>query len=70
MTGKDDGGEEPPRPGRAMGAGSRRADWIGDHLKQVYDEALHEAIPAEMLALLGKLDDPLDNNTGEDEKSR
>jgi hypothetical protein len=62
MTGKDDGGERPPRPGRP---GSRRADWIGDHLKQVYDEALREAIPPEMLELLSKLDDP-----GEDEKPR
>jgi hypothetical protein len=54
MAGKDDGGERPPRSGRP---GGRRADWIGDHLKQVYDEALQEAIPAEMLELLGKLDE-------------
>jgi len=55
MTGKDDGGERPP--GRPAGTGSRKVDWIGDHLKQVYDEALQEAIPAEMLDLLNKLDD-------------
>jgi hypothetical protein len=54
MSGKDDGGERPPRPGRP---GTRRADWIGDHLKQVYDEALNETIPPEMLDLLAKLDD-------------
>ena len=57
MTGKDDGGERPPRPGRPGTAGNRRADWIGSHLKQVYDEALNEAIPPEMLELLSKLDD-------------
>jgi hypothetical protein len=62
MTGKDDGGERPPRPARA---GGRSTDWIGDHLKQVYDEALHEAIPPAMLDLLRKIDD-----TREDEKPR
>ena len=55
MTKKDAGGEPPFRPGRA---GAKKADWIGRQLQQVYDDALGEEIPADMLALLGKLDEP------------
>jgi hypothetical protein len=38
------------------GAGPRKEDWIGDQLRRVYDEALREPVPPEMLALLDELD--------------
>jgi hypothetical protein len=36
---------------------ARKQDWIGDQLRQVYDEALHDTIPEDMLELLNQLDD-------------
>jgi hypothetical protein len=45
-------------------AASRKNDWISRHLRQVYDEALNEDIPADMLALLGKLDEPSSREGG------
>ena len=36
--------------------GKTKEDWIGNQLKRVYDEALHEQIPDDMLALLNQLD--------------
>jgi hypothetical protein len=39
------------------GPGARKEDWIGDHLRHVYDDALNESIPQEMLDLLKALDD-------------
>ncbi|NVK35129.1 MAG: hypothetical protein HWE23_11655 [Rhodobacteraceae bacterium] len=39
-------------------AGARtKEDWIGNQLKQVYDEALSEDIPSDMMDLLSALDD-------------
>ncbi|MCA1242118.1 hypothetical protein LC092_06695 [Stappia stellulata] len=39
-------------------AGARRKeDWIGNQLRKVYDEALSEEIPADMMELLAALDD-------------
>lgn len=59
MTGK--GPEEPGKAGSSRppehGVGVRKRDWIANQLRHVYDEALEEAIPPEMLALLSKLDD-------------
>ena len=49
MAGKDRDG--PPEQD------GRKKDWIASQLRRVYDEALQEDIPAEMLALLGKLDE-------------
>ncbi len=49
MAGKDQGG--PPDPE------ARKQDWIASQLRRVYDEALQEDIPADMLALLSKLDE-------------
>ncbi|MBN9669415.1 NepR family anti-sigma factor [Roseibium aggregatum] len=40
----------------ATGAKSKE-DWIGNQLKKVYDEALSEDIPDDMLALLSALDE-------------
>lgn len=34
-----------------------KKDWIGNQLKQVYDEALAEDIPDDMMDLLSALDD-------------
>jgi hypothetical protein len=50
MTGSDSGG--PGRPGR----GGRKQDWIAAQLRRVYDEALQEEIPADMLELLEQID--------------
>ena len=41
---------------RPRGPGTRKEDWIGNELRRVYDEALKEDIPPEMIALLGLLD--------------
>ncbi|GAB4576874.1 MAG: hypothetical protein Tsb0019_02770 [Roseibium sp.] len=55
-----------PRPnGLASGSGiikpsvgaRTKEDWIGSQLKKVYDEALSEEIPSDMLDLLASLDD-------------
>lgn len=40
----------------AAGAKSKE-DWIGNQLKKVYDEALSEDIPDDMMDLLSALDD-------------
>lgn len=37
-----------------------KTDWIGNQLKQVYDEALAEDIPDDMMDLLSALDDGAD----------
>ncbi len=54
--------------GRA--AAPRKHEWITRQLQRVYDEALQEEIPAEMLALLGKLDEekPRDRSPGDEEE--
>jgi hypothetical protein len=51
MTGKDAGEGKPERAERA-----RKQDWIASQLRRVYDEALQEEIPDDMMALLSKLD--------------
>lgn len=56
---KDDrvgsGGKQPPS--------HRKQDWIASQLRRVYDEALQEDIPPEMLALLSKLDEVSDEES-------
>lgn len=37
--------------------GDRKEDWITLQFRRVYDDALQEAVPPEMLKLLGELDD-------------
>jgi Anti-sigma factor NepR len=54
MSGKQRGEGGTRTPGRHDGGGKR--EWIASQLRRVYDEALHEDIPADMLALLEKLD--------------
>ena len=36
--------------------GGRKEDWIANQLRRVYDDALHEPVPQEMLDLLSALD--------------
>ena len=55
MAGKQRGGNEPKGPGRPGGRGKR--EWIASQLRRVYDEALEEDIPDDMLAILSKLDE-------------
>ena len=53
----------PATPGPPGGrSGSRKEDWIASQLRRVYDEALHEAVPQNMIDLLNALDegDPAD----------
>jgi hypothetical protein len=47
------GGGELDKPGRV---GARKHEWIATQLRRVYDEALQEEIPPDMLALLDQLD--------------
>ncbi len=47
------GGKPPGPPGQGKG---RKEDWIGNQLRRVYDEALQELIPEDMLRLLDQLD--------------
>ncbi|MBO6754813.1 MAG: hypothetical protein JJ902_00665 [Roseibium sp.] len=42
-----------------------KKDWIGNQLKQVYDEALAEDIPDDMMDLLSALDDSGDEQDGQ-----
>ena len=41
----------------------RKQDWIASQLRRVYDEALQEDIPADMLALLEQLDETPERST-------
>jgi|GEM_PF-2147406 len=47
-----------------------KEDWIGNQLKKVYDEALSEEIPDDMLELLSSLDDaPAGDKAASDEEA-
>jgi hypothetical protein len=43
--------------GRGRSPGARKEDWIANQLRRVYDDALSEAIPQDMLDLLNALDE-------------
>ncbi|PVB59634.1 NepR family anti-sigma factor [Labrenzia sp. 011] len=47
---------------------TKKEDWIGSQLKKVYDEALSETIPDDMLELLSSLDDPESEEETSDEE--
>lgn len=64
MTGSDPQDPATGKAGRHGGAGARKHDWIARQLRRVYDEALQEEIPPDMLAILGKLDDPSPDREG------
>jgi hypothetical protein len=55
MGSKEGTAAKPDRGDRADRA--RKQDWIASQLRRVYDEALQEDIPDDMMALLAKLDD-------------
>ena len=59
MTGKRPKASRPD-----AGAPARKQDWIASQLRRVYDEALQEEIPADMLALLSKLDEATEEEDG------
>lgn len=50
------------RPKRSPGA--RKEDWIAAQLRRVYDGAVDDAIPQQMLDLLNALDDPSEEPKG------
>lgn len=58
-----------PEPGfgiiKPAAAARSKEDWIGNQLKKVYDEALAEDIPDDMMELLSALD----NGDAEDKSS-
>lgn len=54
---------------RAPKPGARKEDWIAEQLRRVYDEALDEEIPDEMMQLLARLDDGGDDGHGGEERS-
>lgn len=52
--------EKPPAdgtaPGRSKKSTAGKEDWIGAHLRKVYDEALNEPVPDRFLSLLKEID--------------
>lgn len=58
MMSNDESGSTPARrrPPPAKQAGEAKEDWIGAHLRKVYDETLSEPVPDRFLALLKQID--------------
>lgn len=57
-TDRVSGGRAPmASTGRVRAPGTRKEDWIADQFRRVYDSALQDAIPPEMLDLLNALED-------------
>lgn len=58
MMPKHDSEKSPARPNVAVAkkAGPDKEDWIGAHLRKVYDEALSEPVPERFLELLKEID--------------
>lgn len=40
----------------------KKEDWVGRQLRRVYDDAVNEPLPDELLALLQQIDDDKDAN--------
>jgi len=57
----DSDSSDGPKPVRKA---ARKQDWITNQLRRVYDEALQEDIPADMMALLARLDEGSDQENG------
>lgn len=51
------GNSRTPAPPRRRAPGAGKEDWIAQHLQRVYDDALSEDIPQEMLDLLSAIDE-------------
>lgn len=66
MAGSDPQDPAEGKLGRHGNAGIRKHDWIARQLRRVYDEALDEDIPDDMLAILAKLDEPPAERGGEE----
>jgi hypothetical protein len=49
--------DAPRTASRVRSPGTRKEDWIASQLRRVYDDALNEEIPQEMLDLLSALDE-------------
>jgi Anti-sigma factor NepR len=58
MMSNDETQRPPSRPSAqsAKKAAPGKEDWIGAHLRKVYDEALSEPVPDRFLALLKEID--------------
>lgn len=56
MTETSGGGRGGTPRGRRT-PGTRKEDWIGNQFRRVYDQALNEPIPQQMLDLLSALDE-------------
>lgn len=58
MMSNDESNDMPAEraPTSAKQAGSGKQDWIGAHLRKVYDEALNEPVPERFLELLKEID--------------
>jgi hypothetical protein len=52
-----------PPADRARGLSPQKEDWIASQLKRVYDDALNEPIPQEMLDLLNALDEGVNDGS-------
>ena len=48
--------ERSPPSAAARRAGAGKEDWIGAHLRKVYDEALLEPVPDRFLSLLKEIE--------------
>lgn len=48
--------EQSPRSAAIRKAGAGKEDWIGAHLRKVYDEALREPVPDRFLSLLNEIE--------------
>lgn len=48
--------ERSPPSVAARRAGAGKEDWIGAHLRKVYDEALREPVPDRFLSLLKEIE--------------
>lgn len=61
-------GRESSGGGRGSRGGVRKQDWIANQLRRVYDDALQDDIPADMLALLAELDEATAQTDGKPDK--
>jgi hypothetical protein len=57
---------EPPDPGTQ----GEKEDWIGSQLRRVFDTALSEPLPDDIMSLLDRLDDAPVSGTSEIPKRR
>lgn len=63
-------GDSAAPPGeRARRLSPQKEDWIASQLKRVYDDALNEPIPQEMLDLLNALDEGVKDGSNGGEKA-